>query len=160
MQWTLPEDETQACWWVANYGEEDKTQEVKLVCRCLAVMRMELHQARMATSAKLRVEWDRRLEKNAAAVDVLNSNRQLWCAAGGPEPEALTNPTEILVDHCQKTVMVLESMLQKHGPQGGLDSFIQEPLHPHAHLKSIYMWCSTSVRLPMQRRALRILTRP
>ena len=122
---------------MANHGEEDKTQEVKLVCRSLAVMRMELHQSRLATSAKLRAEWDKRLERNAVAVDVLNSNRSLWLAAGGPEPESMANPTEILVDQCQKTVVVLGNMLQKHGAQGGIDSFVQEPLRIHKHTRRI-----------------------
>ena len=68
----------------------------------------------------------RRLDKNAAAVDVLNSNRQLWLTAGGPEPDTLANPTEMSIAHCQKTVAVLESMLHKNGPEGGLDSFVQD----------------------------------
>ncbi len=120
------------CFWVANFGEEDKTKEVKLICRSMAVTRMELHQARLASSAKLRAEWDRRLDKNAVAVDVLNTNRQLWLKADGPDPENLGNPTESLLEHCAKTVGVLQAMLAKHGPRGGLDSFVQD------HIIAIY----------------------
>ena len=76
----------------------------------------------------MKSKTSRRLDKNATAVDVLNSNRRLWLTAGGPEPDLLQNPTEMLIDHCTKTVLVLQSMLQKHGPQGGLDSFVQERL--------------------------------
>ena len=112
--------------WIANYGEEDKTKEVKLICRSMACVKMELHQARLATSAKLRAEWDRRLDKNSAGVDILNSNLQLWTKAGGTDPETLASPTEIMLEHCAKTVEVLQAMLQKHGPQGGLDSFVQD----------------------------------
>ena len=154
LKWDWPEDETQACWWIANYGDhtggtasvprrtlvcfaegssmhspvgdEDKTKEVKLVCRSMACTRMELHQSRLATSAKLRAEWDRRLENNAVAVDVLNSNRQLWMTAGGVDPETLVSPTEPSLDHCARTVQLLRAMLQKHGPRGGLDSFVQD----------------------------------
>ena len=68
----------------------------------------------------------RRLEKNAVAVDVLNSNRQLWEAAGGLGPDTLASPTEITLEQCAKTVEVLQAMLQKHGPSGGLDSFTQD----------------------------------
>ena len=68
----------------------------------------------------------RRLEKNAVAVDVLNSNRQLWEAAGGLDPDTLASPTEISLDQCAKTVEVLQAMLQKHGPRGGLDSFTED----------------------------------
>jgi hypothetical protein len=66
------------------------------------------------------------LEKNSAAADVLNSNRRLWLQAGGNEPETLVSPTEASIDHCHKTVEILQKMLQKYGPQGGLDSFVQD----------------------------------
>jgi len=112
--------------WIANYGEEDKSKEVKLVIKSLACTRMELHNSRLATSAKLRAEWDRRLEKNSVAVDVLNSNRQLWQMAGGADPDTLANPTELSVEQCNVTVQVLHSMLQKHGPKGGFDSFVED----------------------------------
>jgi hypothetical protein len=107
-------------------GEEDRSKEVKLVCRSAACTRLELHAARLATSTKLRAEWDRRLEKNSAAADVLNSNRRLWLQAGGKEPDTFVSPTEASIDHCHKTFEVLQTMLQKYGPQGGLDSFVQD----------------------------------
>ena len=99
---------------------------MKLICRSMAVTRMELHRARLATSAKLRAEWDRRLDKNALAIDILSSNQQLWESAGGPDPESLGNPTESALDQCAKTVVMLQAMLAKHGPRGGLDSFVQD----------------------------------
>ena len=68
----------------------------------------------------------RRLDKNAAAVDVLNSNREIWFAAGGPDIEVLASPTEPMIDHCNRTVTVLHAMLQKHGAQGGLDSHVED----------------------------------
>ena len=75
------------CWWCANYMDDDQTKEVKLVIRSLACTRMELHHSRLATSVKLRAEFDRRLDKNSRAVDSLNGNRQLWLTAGGPDPD-------------------------------------------------------------------------
>ena len=99
---------------------------MKLVCRSAACTRLELHQSRLATSSRLRAEWDRRLEKNAVVVDVLNSNRRLWLSAGGEEPDTLISPTEISIDRCNKTVETLHAMLRKHGAQGGLDSFVQD----------------------------------
>ena len=68
----------------------------------------------------------RRLDKNAAAVDVLNSNREIWFAAGGPDIESLASPTEPMIDHCNRTVTVLHAMLEKHGAQGGLDSHVED----------------------------------
>ena len=92
----------------------------------MAFVKMELHRSRHATSAKLRNEWDKRLEKNSAAVDVLNSNRQLWHSAFGPDPESLGNPTEGLLEQCNRSVVILHAMLEKHGPRGGLDSHVQD----------------------------------
>ena len=85
----------------------------------MACIKMELHKARLATSSKLRAEWEKRLENNSRAVDELNTNRQLWIQAGGPDPELLVSPTEIHIDQCSKAVEMLEKMLVKNGPKGG-----------------------------------------
>ena len=77
-------------------------------------------------TASLGNKWDKRLDKNAAAVDVLNSNRQLWHSAFGPDPESLGNPTEGLLEQCSRSVVFLNAMLEKHGPRGGLDSHVQD----------------------------------
>ena len=68
----------------------------------------------------------RRLDKNAAAVGVLQSNRDIWFAACGPDIEPLVSPTEPMIDHCNRTVTVLHAMLEKHGAQGGLDSHVED----------------------------------
>ena len=68
----------------------------------------------------------RRLDKNVAAVDVLQSNRDIWFAAGGPDIEVLASPTEPMIDHCNRTVTVLHAMPEKHGAQGGLDSHVED----------------------------------
>ena len=57
---------------------------------------------------------------------MLNSNRQLWHSAFGPDPEALGNPTEGLLEQCSRSVVILNAMLEKHGPRGGLDSHVQD----------------------------------
>ena len=119
LKWEWPADETEALWWVANYGDADQTKEVKLICRSMACIKMELHKARLATSSKLRAEWENRLENNSRAVDELNTNRSLWIQAGGPDPELLVSPTEIHMDQCTKAVEMLEKMLMKNGPKGG-----------------------------------------
>ena len=90
MNWQRPADETSPCWWLANAAaakaadEEDQEAPVKLVCRSLQVLRLELRATRCATSLKLRQEWERRLENNGRSVDVLESNGQLWKHVGGP----------------------------------------------------------------------------
>ena len=57
---------------------------------------------------------------------MLQSNRDIWFAAGGPDIEPLVSPTEPMIDHCNRTVTVLQAMVQKHGPQGGLDSHVED----------------------------------
>jgi len=121
-----PADETQACWWIANMDETDQTQDARMICRSLACLRMELCSSRIASSQKLRQEWDKRLENNSLAVDRLQENRELWLRAGGPDPEQLASPTEFHMEEVSKTLSTLAAMLERHGPTGGLDSFVEE----------------------------------
>ena len=99
LNWQRPADETSPCWWLANAAaakaadEEEQDSPVKLVCRSLQVLRLELRATRCATSLKLRQEWERRLETNGRSVDVLESNSQLWKHVGGPSPYLLRRPT-------------------------------------------------------------------
>ncbi len=87
--------------------EEDHTKEAKMICRSLAALRMELCHSRLATTPKLRQEHDKRLENNALAVDRIQENRDVWFRAGGCDPELLSTPTELLIDHAYKTVHTL-----------------------------------------------------
>ena len=139
-----------------------------MICRSLVCCRLELHQTRTATTVKVKAEFDRRvlqnpnprcnaraifgkgepllarrLDKNAAAVDVLNSNRDIWFAAGGPDIEPLVSPTEPMIDHCNRTVTVLHAMLEKHGAQGGLDSHVEDITNAVPGLNSTHS-CSTA----------------
>ena len=85
----------------------------------------------------------RRLDKNAAAVDVLNSNRDIWFAAGGPDIEVLASPTEPMIDHCNRTVTVLHAMLEKHGAQGGLDSHVEDTTNAETGMNSTHSCSAT-----------------
>ena len=72
--WTKPVDETATCWWVANAAEVDKTQIVKLKCRSVACLRLELQTVRVATVSKLKKEWERRESDNETAVQRIRQN--------------------------------------------------------------------------------------
>jgi hypothetical protein len=104
-----------------------------MICRSLACLRMELCESRVATSQKLRKEWDKRLENNCMATDRLQENRELWLRAGGPEPELLETPTVLHLDEAAKALATLDAMLDRHGPAGGLDSFVEEVKARIAH---------------------------
>ncbi len=71
------------------------------------------------------MEHDKRLETNAVQVDMIHENRDLWFQAGGCDPDLLKNPTEQLLEHAHKIMETLNKMLQAHGPQDGLDSFVE-----------------------------------
>ena len=126
--------------------ESDQTQNARMICRSLACLRMELYNARIASSQKLRQEWDKRLENNSLAVDRLQENRELWLCAGGPDPEQLATPTEIDMEEVSKTLGTLAAMLEMHGPTGGLDSFVEEIKALPAHTYTVrachrQRWC-------------------
>jgi len=126
-KWEFPPDnETLPCWWICNLDEEDHTKEAKMICRSLAALRMELIHSRLATTQKLRQEHDKRLENNALAVDGIQENRELWFHARGCDPDLLLTPTQLLMKHASDTVDKLHAMLKAHGPDGGLDSFVED----------------------------------
>ena len=109
-----------------------------MICRSLACLRMELCEARIASSEKLRKEWNKRLENNSMAMDRLQENRELWLRAGGPEPEDLATPTALHLEDVAKALGTLHAMLEKHGPAGGLDSFIEDIKALCAHLPPLH----------------------
>jgi len=126
-KWEFPvQNETTPCWWICNLDEDNHTKEAKMVCRSLAALRMELIHSRLATTQKLRQEHDKRLENNALAVDRIQENRELWFRADGCDPDLLLTPTDSLMNQTSKTVNTLHEMLNKHGPAGGLDSFVED----------------------------------
>ena len=109
--WTKPVDETSACWWVANLSDVDKKQAVKLVCRSLACLRLELQILRCANSVKLREEWERRVHNNASAVERIQKNLDLWLHVCGPHPEKLLWPNEVDLSVAQEAAAVCKRML-------------------------------------------------
>ena len=142
-----------ACWWVANACEADKTQPAKLVCRSIAVLRLELQQNRVASTEKLRREWERRLDDNKRSVDVLMNNRHLWSHVSdckyinvsalppaptrtvlalvhvdGPSPEdELVDPTELALLEAKQCCEALARMAEAHGSaQNELHVYVEE----------------------------------
>ena len=100
---------------------------------------MELCESRLATSRKLRLEWDKRLENNTAAVDRIQENRNLWHSAGGFDPDLLATPSEIQLEEVKRVLATLDAMLEKNGPRGGLDSFVAE-IKAAAALLKVVTW--------------------
>ena len=127
--WVRPADESATCWWVANAAEANKKETTKLKCRSLTSLRLELQASRLATSGKLRKEWDRRLHDNAAAVDRLRNNLNLWKHVSGPDPERLLKPSEADLLAAQQGAAALRRMVDKREPgqeQAHVEAFAEE----------------------------------
>ena len=73
------------------------------------------------------------MENNAAGVDRIQENRNLWLQAGGCDPELLATPSEFQLDEVKGVLVTLDTMLEKNGPSGGLDSFVAEIKAPCPH---------------------------
>ena len=87
---------------------------------------MQLHQDRCATSAKLRREWERRLEDNAAAVAALTKTACWWEHVDGPNVELLRDPTPVILAEAQHCSAALSRMVEEHKPQDGAETLVDE----------------------------------
>jgi len=68
LQWQKPEDEASPCWFLVNAAEEDKTKVPLFCSRSVACLRLEINSHRMATTAKVRHEFDKRQVQNWLAL--------------------------------------------------------------------------------------------
>ena len=109
--WKKPQKETEACFWLVNAAEPDKSKPPSLACRCLD---LELQQSKCATSLKLRKAYDNRSNDNAIAADILRKSK-LWAQLGGPSPEVLFSPSRAALDRCAACVSALEELEEKEG---------------------------------------------
>ncbi len=87
---------------MVNVEDEDQTQEARVICRSLACIRMELCKFRLATTHKLRQEWDKRLQNNSTVVGRLQENGELWLRAGVSDLELLVTPTKMYLERGRK----------------------------------------------------------
>ena len=153
LNWLRPADETASCWWVANAAEIEGEAPVKLVCRSLHVLRLELHATRRASSVKLRQERERRLENNARAVDVLEKHCQLWRHVGGPLPECLRQPSDRDLHSAMTAVATLQRLLRRRETAGktddGLAVFAEEINVAVRRIKSITWEAIRRERFPL-----------
>ena len=92
--WANPISESAKCWFVANAGVEDKNSEPKFLHRSLATLKVHLKNTRVATTKRIKDEYERRREKNREAIDVLGANFQMWTLVAGPCVEYLAEPSD------------------------------------------------------------------
>ena len=96
--WAYPTSESAKCWFLANAGVEDKEVEPKFVHRSLAMLKVLLKNTRVATTKRIKDEYERRQDKNREAIDVLKANLQMWKLVNGPCVEYLAEPSNEALD--------------------------------------------------------------
>lgn len=117
-----------------------------MICRSLATLRLELSHNRVATTDKLRKEWERRKDTNARAVRVLMSNLHLWTHVDGPAPQAeLFSPSEIALLAARDCCGALARLADEHGDnRNELAVYVSEIT---AAVSSIQLLCWESIRV-------------
>ena len=132
-------DENCPCWFVANAADPDMTVAVKLVCRTLVALKMELQNSRVASTDKLRREWERRLEDNAAAVVTLTKTAYWWEHVDGPDVELLREPTPVHLAEPQRCAAALTRMVEEHRPRDGTEALVDAVSYTHLTLPTILL---------------------
>ena len=89
-----PAEESDRCWFLTNAGVSDQAQEPTFVCRSVATLRVQLREMRIATTAKIRTEYETRSQRNAEALAVLDANWKMWRHVGGVDLDFLQEPNE------------------------------------------------------------------
>ena len=100
-------------------------------------LRLELAQTRLATSTKLRLEWEARSATNSKAVDILHDNQSLWRHVAGPDPTLLFRPSVADLEQARRAAERLEKMLSH--ADDGLETFARECIAAVATL-SLVEW--------------------
>ena len=115
--WAKPRSESSKCWFVANAGVEDKGMEVKFLHRSLATLKVHLKNTRVATTKRIKDEYEHRRNKNREAIEVLEANSQLWNLVGGPCVEYLAEPCDEALDKAHEAKeLLLKIRAQKDAP--------------------------------------------
>ena len=117
IDWVQLTSESSKCWFVGNAGVEDKGSEPKFLHRSLATLKVCLKNTRVATTKRIKDEYERRRDKNREAIEVLEANAQLWNLVGGPCVEYLAEPSEEALDRAHEAKeLLLKIRAQEDAP--------------------------------------------
>ena len=73
-------------------------------------MRVEISESQIASTAKLRKEFEKRNEDNSVACDILHNHTHLWTSVGGPQVESLFRPSVANLEKAKQCSETLEQM--------------------------------------------------
>ena len=105
----------------ANATEADKTKAPTLISRSIGLLRVELIENQVASTAKLRKEFEKRSDDNSAACDVLHNHQHLWASVGGPQVESLFRPGAFDLERAKECCSTLQKMSEGDDPDAIAD---------------------------------------
>ena len=148
--WKKPEKESTPCWFLTNAGVEDQEAEPKFVFRSLAMLRLHLKAARVATTQKIKQEHENRMQKNLEAVAVLEANFKMWNLVAGPFPGYLKDPSEEALHYAYEAKRHLERIRdeQRDAPDNAA-AIAGECVRAAESLASLQMESIRRERFPM-----------
>ena len=95
-----------------NPTEPDKTKAPSLLSRSIGLLRVEISESQIASTAKLRKEFEKRNEDNSVACDVLHNHQHLWASVGGPQVDSLFCPSVANLEKAKQCSETLEQMAE------------------------------------------------
>ena len=95
-----------------NPIEPDKTKAPSLLSRSVGLLRVEISESQIASTARLRKEFEKRNEDNSVACDVLHNHQHLWASVGGPQVESLFRPSAVNLEKATQCSETLEQMAE------------------------------------------------
>ena len=101
-----------------NATEEDRTKTPSLLSRSVGLLRVELAEGQVASTAKLRNEFQKRSNDNSTACDVLYKHQDVWASVGGPPPESLFRPSIEDLELARECCETLNKMSEGDDPDG------------------------------------------
>ena len=101
-----------------NATEEDRTKAPSLLSRSVGLLRMELAEGQIASTDKLRNEFQKRSNDNSTACDVLYNHQDVWASVGGPPAESLFRPSELDIKLAKECCTTLQKLSEGDDPDG------------------------------------------
>ena len=92
------------------------------VFKSLTCLRAELKHMRIATTQKIKAEYDRRLQNNLDAIETLRANFHIWKDVDGPHVVHLRDPSDEALDQVRESKdSLIQFLLQEQSSfEGGV----------------------------------------
>ena len=101
-----------------NPKEEDRTKAPSLLSRSVGLLKLEVSDSQIASTSKLRNEFQKRSNDNSTACDVLYNHQDVWASVGGPPAESLFRPSEVDIKLAKECCTTLQKLSEGDDPDG------------------------------------------